>query len=149
MALMRRSPTRGIFDVQDDFERMFDRLMRPLRTPETLERGTFRPVIDMEEHDDEYVVTAEMPGMDEDSIHLSVRNNTLTIRGEKEATTDKEEGESYYRERRYGSFQRSINFEKGIDAERVDAEYTNGVLHISLPKTEKEIGKEIPVNVKK
>lgn len=93
------------------------------------------PVVDVAETDREYRVSAELPGMDEKDIEVTVDNDVLTIRGEKRQ--EKEEKKKGYRlsERRYGMFQRSFGLPAGVDASKIAADFSKGVLSVTLPKT--------------
>lgn len=114
----------------DDFFRGFD------MTPFDQERwGALSPRIDLAENDREFRVTAELPGIEQEDIDVSLTRDVLTIKGEKKQEQE-EEGRNYYRmERSYGRFQRSIPLPQGmVDADNVDAAFKNGVLTITLPK---------------
>jgi len=96
--------------------------------------GNFMPAVNLSETDKEYHVTAELPGMDEKDIELTLNRDALVIRGEKKQETE-DKGKGYYRmERSYGTFHRSIPLPQEIDAEQVNASFNKGVLTITLPK---------------
>jgi HSP20 family protein len=96
--------------------------------------GAFNPQIDVTENDKEIKVTAELPGLDEKDVEVSLSNGTLTISGEKKAEKE-DKAENYYRlERSYGSFQRVIPLSTEVEADKVEAAFKNGVLRITLPK---------------
>ena len=95
-----------------------------------------RPPVDVVETDKEIRVTAELPGLDEKDIHVSLARDVLTISGEKRQEKE-ERGRNYYRaERSYGSFRRSIELPGQVQPDKVDAVFRKGVLTITLPKTE-------------
>jgi HSP20 family protein len=107
------------------------------------EWGAFSPQVDVSEAEDEIVVSAELPGLDQEDIDVSLSNGTLLIRGEKREEKE-EKGESYYRsERAYGAFRRDIPLPSAVDAEQVDAVFKKGVLTITLPKTEEAKAKKV------
>jgi len=94
------------------------------------------PAVDLAQTDEALIVKAEVPGLKADEIELAVQDNTLTISGEKKDVAE-ESGEHYYHvERRYGSFHRSITLPSDVDATKIDAKCTDGVLTITLPKAE-------------
>ena len=98
--------------------------------------GKYNPSIDVKESEKEITVTAELPGMEEKDFELLMSDDSLTIKGEKREEKE-EKGKDYYRmERRYGSFNRVIALPEGIDTKNVDAKFKNGVLKVTLPKTE-------------
>lgn len=128
-------------ELQQEMNRMiesfFEDPFRPLSMRKWLDddRG-FSPRMDVSESDKEICIRADMPGMDEKDIHLSLENNTLTISGEKRVEKE-EKGLTYHRmERSYGSFSRSIGLPEGVDFDRIDAKFKNGVLTVNIPKPE-------------
>jgi HSP20 family protein len=147
MALVRWSPRQESRWLRDMMDEMFEeRMMRP---PWRRGRGDGWPVpMDMTETEDSLVLTADVPGMDRDKLEITIRDNTLTIAGRYESEK-KEEGEDvYFRERRAGSFRRSITLPAEVDEDNVTAELDNGVLKVTLPKTAEQ-PKRIPVEVKR
>ncbi|HOF19453.1 MAG TPA: Hsp20/alpha crystallin family protein [Phycisphaerae bacterium] len=109
------------------------------------ERGAWAPALDVAERDDAIIVRAELPGMKADDIDLQVQGNTLTIRGEKKESHE-DKGENYHHvERRWGSFQRVIPLPESVDADHIDAKYADGVLQVTLPKTERAKPRKITV----
>ncbi len=92
------------------------------------------PVVDVVERDDAYEITAEMPGMDEKNIEVSLANGGISIRGEKREDTTDESADHYVRERRFGSFERSFALPDDVNADSIKANYANGVLRVTLPK---------------
>ncbi len=109
--------------------------------------GSFNPRVDVKESDKEIAIAAELPGMNDKDIDISLTKDTLTIKGEKKQEKE-DKGKDYYRmERSYGSFTRMIPLPAEIDTDKAKAEFKKGVLSISLPKTVKAIKetKKIPV----
>jgi len=104
-----------------------------------------RPVVDIREDQDQYIIEAELPGFNEELINLSVKDNLLTI----EAEEEKEEKEVLYliRERRFRSFKRSFVLPKDADSKAIHAEFENGLLNLSIPK--KEEAKPISIKIEK
>jgi HSP20 family protein len=95
---------------------------------------TFVPKVEIAEDESSIRVDAELPGIDEKDIDITLTTDTLTIRGEKREHTEGKNEEIFCTERSYGTFSRMIPLSKVVDMERVEASYRNGVLHISLPK---------------
>jgi HSP20 family protein len=112
--------SRGLFDVEPFWRR------------EPSSHGL--PAVDITEKEKSFEITAELPGMDQKNIELKLSNGNLIIKGEKKE--DKEEKRKGYHlsERHYGSFERVFNLPKGVDAEKIEASFSKGVLNISLPK---------------
>ena len=97
--------------------------------------GSFAPEMDVKETDKEVRVTAELPGMEEKDVEVTLTEGVLTIKGEKREEHDEEKGDVFRSERRYGLFERSIALPNGIDANNAKASFKKGVLKVSLPKT--------------
>jgi HSP20 family protein len=124
------------------FQSLFDERSRPGGDMDLQE-----PAIDMYEEKDQIVVKAEMPGMSKDDIQISVTDNVLTIKGDKQKE-EEDRGKDYYRsERAYGAFIRTLPLPAEINAEKVEAIFKNGVLEVRLPKSEAAKKKEIKINV--
>lgn len=93
------------------------------------------PAVDVSEKDGEYEVTAELPGLDEKDVEVKVANRVLTIKGEKKEESEEQRKDYHLSERRYGSFQRSFQLPQGVDAEKIEASFSKGLLTVKLPKT--------------
>lgn len=107
------------------------------------------PSVDIAAKDDQYEITAELPGLDEKDIDVSLANGALTIKGEKKEEKE-EKGKDYYlSERRYGSFARSFAVPEGVDIDKIQATFSKGVLSIKLPKTAEARKSEKKIQVKK
>ena len=132
------------------FEETFGRPFLPTvwrRLP--LEERGWAPAIEVFEKEDKFVVKAELPGMEEKDIDVSVVGDTLTIKGERKAESEVKEEDYYCCERSYGSFFRSIAIPSNVDTKKIEASYENGVLEVSLPKAPEVKPKKISVSVKK
>jgi HSP20 family protein len=109
------------------------------------------PAIDIEETKTEIKVKADLPGLNEKDLNLTLENNALTISGEKNEEKKEESKDKRYivSERKYGSFSRSIRLPEGIHADRIKANFTNGVLQVTIPMTKQESTKKITIGVTK
>jgi len=106
---------------------------------------TWVPSVDVSETDTEYVVKAEVPGMDPKEIDVAFRRGVLTIRGERKRE-EEEKKENFHRvERRYGSFCRAFHIPGEVDTEKMEADYREGVLKIRLPKSKENAVSKIEV----
>jgi HSP20 family protein len=140
MNLIRRdrrdAPTQRRAQEWNPF-RMMDELLRwdPYSSLERWNGGTdFLPSFDVKENKDAYVVEADLPGVKEENVEISLTGNVLQISGKREDET-KEEGDQWFVvERSHGQFARSFSLPEGADAENVKAEMKNGVLKIQIPK---------------
>jgi HSP20 family protein len=138
-ALLRRE----MDSLFDNFFRGFD--MEPFES----RFGAFSPKVDVTENDKEIKVSAELPGMDEKDIDISLNRDTLTIRGEKKEEKE-QKGKDYYRmERSYGSFNRTIQLPIEVETDKIEAQLKRGVLTVTLPKSARAVEetKKVPVKV--
>ena len=108
------------------------------------------PAVDIAEKDNAYEVTAELPGMDEKNVEVKYSDGMLTIKGDKEEAKEEKKQDYHLSERRYGSFQRLFSVPTGVDGDKIDASFKNGVLTVTLPKSVEAARKEkrIPVSAK-
>lgn len=144
MTLVRWSPWRDIMSVQDEVNRLFDGLVRHR---EHSGAGEWVPAVDVSETENEFIVSADAPGLKAEDIKISVANNVLTLRGEKKNVREDKE-ENYHRvERCYGCFERTFSLPSGVDAENIRAKYRDGVLEVRLPKSKEAKPQEIKVEV--
>ena len=111
-------------------------------------RSEYAPELDVSETGNAYNVSVELPGLDPKDVDVSLENNVLTIRGEKKQEEEKKDKNYHRIERRYGTFTRSLRLPAEVDAEKIEANYQNGVLHVDLPKTEKSKPKRLEIQVK-
>jgi HSP20 family protein len=122
--------------MQSEMNRMFDAFNKHWGIgafPEMT--GTFMPRLDVTEDAKVLTVTAELPGMSEKEIDLSISGDALTIRGEKKEEKEDNNKNYYYSERSYGSFTRTIPLPRQVETDKVTASFKKGVLTITLPKT--------------
>lgn len=104
-------------------------------TPTAARRAeAWNPACEVEEDEDHYLLTLEMPGVPEDQIKLEVVDQQLTISGERRGKEDRKKDGTYYTERRFGSFMRSFSLPAGVDADKIEANYEHGLLRIYVPK---------------
>ena len=115
------------------------------RTSQLLSGWT--PALDIHEDKDNFIVRAELPGMKREDIDVSLHDGALSISGERKLEQKFEEAEVYRTERFFGKFQRTVSLPAAVAADKVKAQYKDGVLTITLPKTEEAKPKQIDVNV--
>jgi len=117
-----------------EMDRMFDHFFGGFPGRAGNGSGAIAPAVDLEQTEKELVVTAELPGVSDKDIEVSLAGDVLTIMGEKKTETEEKKGGSNYTERRYGSFARSLQLPFEVKDDQVDAKFKNGVLTIRLPK---------------
>ncbi|CCE97243.1 Hsp20/alpha crystallin family protein [Sinorhizobium fredii] len=106
------------------------------------------PAVDLAETEKSYEISCELPGMEEKDIEVAISNRTLTIRGEKQEVKEEKDKEYVLSERRYGSFQRAFQMPEGVDADNITANFTKGVLTVTLPKTPEAQQSERKIQIK-
>lgn len=146
MELVRWRPRRNLPAVQDELDKAFDRLLRNWMAPASLSEFDWNPSVDVSETDDSIIVTAEVPGVDPENIDVSVDENQLVISGEKKQEEEEKEKNFYRMERSYGSFKRIFTLPRSADVDKVSASQKDGVLTVTIPKTEVAKGKKVKVN---
>lgn len=130
-----------------EMNRLFDEVFRGFDNAPVGAGRYGWPSVDVEETDNEYRVTAELPGMEERDIEVLLQDGILTLRGEKKV--EKQSGNRTFSERYYGRFERQISLERDIDENAVNATFRNGLLTVAVPKSAQSIErtKRIPINV--
>ena len=137
---MLRGPFRELARMEREMEDLFGRVEWPWRA----ERG-WAPAIDMVDAEEEIVLRADLPGMDEKSIDVSVQDGTVTISGERKEEKEEKKEDFYYAERSYGAFSRTVMLPVGVDADRVKATFKKGVLEVHLPKAKEAKGRKVDI----
>jgi HSP20 family protein len=133
MALVRWDPIRELDALQGDMNRLFDRFFEG-RPANGVGARRWIPPMDLVETGDHLVLRGDLPGLTEDDVDIEIKDNVLTVSGERKAEHENK-GEGYHRvERSFGRFSRSLSLPQGIDPERVDARFENGVLEVRIPK---------------
>jgi len=149
----RRSEVTPFDRFHDEVDRLFEDFFGnyPLARQGEEENWPIVPEVDVQETDNEIIVNAELPGVEEKDLDLRIDNGNLTLKGEKEEKDENKEGDMYHTERRYGSFMRTIPLNAEVDAENAEANFKNGVLNVKLPKIgeKEEEGKKIEVKTGK
>ena len=148
-SITRWDPFRELDDLQNRISTLFGRA--PVRKEgekqEALRVAEWAPLVDITEDEKEYTIKAELPDLKKDDVKISVQNDVLAITGERKYEKE-EKNKKYHRvERAYGSFSRSFTVPEDADADRVSAEFKDGLLQVHLPKSEKVKPKTVEVKV--
>ena len=148
MSLVRWDPFRDVVALQDRINRIFDDAFPRNRAGEH-DAGlcAWQPAVDIYETDEAIVVNAELPGVRKEDVSVEVKDNILTIKGER-SSDQKIEEESYYRrERCFGTFSRSFSMQHHVNPEKINAKFKDGVLTVAVPKPDNEQSRQVTVNV--
>lgn len=140
------------YSLQKDMNNLFDNFFRGFnmapRGFAASGMGSFSPSIDVKENENEFIIKAELPGVDEKDIEVTVTNDSITIKGEKKEEKEDKDKNYYYMERSYGSFSRVIPFEAEIESGKAEAKFKNGILDIKIPKNQSAKAKGTKVSIK-
>jgi HSP20 family protein len=123
--------------------RLIDELFR--EWPKAQRAGSFLPAVDLAESDSQYTLTVELPGAKKDDVHVELREGMLVIHGEKKSEREEKRERGRYIERSYGSFSRSFSLPPDAHAERLGASFKDGILTITIPRTEAAKPKQIAI----
>ena len=140
---------RELEETLQHFDDMFAHPLLPIWRRVPLKEEEWAPVIEVFEKHDKYVVKAELPGIKEDDVDVSVVGDALTIKGKREVESEVKEEDYYCCERSYGSFFRSIALPSNVDTKKIEASFEDGVLEVSLPKTAEVKPKKVAVAAKR
>lgn len=140
----------------DDFQRGWGMWLRPFGGPLTDVEPAWKtfmswgaaPAVDILEREKDYELTAELPGMDPGNVEVTYADGLLTIKGEKKEEKEEKKKGYHLSERRYGAIQRSLRVPSGVDADRFDANFKNGVLTVTMPKVQEAQRQEKKIAVK-
>jgi HSP20 family protein len=142
-----------MFSMLDDLRREFDRFFQEAETlvpmPAATVTGTawtaFVPAVDINETDKNYLITAEVPGIEPKDIDVRLEGHTLTIRGEREQQREEDVGMMHRSERSFGAFSRAFTLPEDVNPEQINAKFRNGVLTITVPKAETAKAKQVQI----
>lgn len=140
--LTRRNDTWSpLADFRREMDGLFDDFFSPTLRVQKETNHTWAPACEVAEEDGHYMLSLEMPGISKDDIKIEMADNTVTISGERRF----ENKSAWYGERRYGKFQRSFTLPAGIDTDKIEANYQDGVLHLLVPKAESAKPRQIKI----
>jgi HSP20 family protein len=135
------SPWRGLMDLQRNLDRVFDQTFGD-RSDRWADEAVFHPVCEVDETDSHFVMSVDLPGVNKKDINIEARDNQLIISGERKS----EKKERGFSERLYGKFYRVITLPNGVDTNKIEAHYQDGVLNVALPKAESAKPKQIKIS---
>ncbi len=145
MAIIRWDPFRDIITLREKMNRLFEDAVVSRGEEKDMISSTWTPSVDIYETGNELVLTAEVPGVEEENIEIKIEDNTLSLKGERKFEKETKE-ENYHRiERSYGSFYRSFTIPRNVDQEKIKAEHDSGVLRITMPKKPESKPKTVKV----
>ena len=140
-------PSRELERIKSEMDRVWDSFFATKPAVKAGEGGEWFPSLDVTETKNDILVKAEIPGMDPKDIDISLNNDILTIKGEKKQEKEEKEENYHLIERSYGKFVRSVKLPGEVKSDKINASYKNGVLNITLPKSEEAKKKEVKIKV--
>ena len=145
--ITRFDPFGETVSLRSAMDRLFeDSFVSPLSWRTISGGESINPAVDVHETDDELVVTAVLPGMKSDDVEITMTGQTLTLRGELKADEQVKQDQFLYRERRYGTFSRTIQLPVRVEGEHAEASFTDGILRLSIPKAEEVKPRQIRIS---
>lgn len=149
MAIVRWEPFRDLVAPQDRFNRLFNDMFSRCFAETDLAARTWAPPVDIYETEDNIVLKVELPGVDPKDVECRIEDSTLYLKGERKAESELKQNNYHLMERTYGAFTRAFPLPGSVDADKVKAEYKDGVLTLTLPKREEAKPKTIKININK
>lgn len=142
MSIVRWDPFVNLSSIQKGMSNFFDNNF--------FTKGEFSniwsPSLDVQESNEAFLVEADLPGLKIEDINLEINKNNLVISGERKSEKEEKETNFYKKEISYGSFKRELTLPQSVDSDKISAKYTDGVLHINIPKSESTKPKQITIN---
>jgi HSP20 family protein len=132
--------------LQNRFNRVFDDPFFRIGRLDDDSMGMWNPKVDLYEKDDNFVIKAELPGVDKKDITIDLKDRVLTLSGERSYDNEVEEENYYRRERSYGKFQRAFTLPADVDSDKIKAEFKDGVLQVEVPKPEEQKPKQVTIH---
>jgi HSP20 family protein len=139
-------PFRNMSDIQGEVNRLFDSFLGR-RMPSAPAMRAWLPAVDMHETKDALVLTVEVPGVSEKDVTVSITGDLLSIKGERRVSDEAKDQQSLHSERVFGQFERLIQLPLAVQADKVEANYRDGVLQVTLPKAEELKPREIKIDI--
>lgn len=148
MAIIKWEPYGQVDTLQERINRLFeDAFPRYGESGDNLSLCAWRPVVDIFETEEGLIVMAELPGVNKEDVSVEVKENVLTLKGERKADDLTPHNRYYRRERCFGTFQRSFSLEYQVNPEKISAQFKDGILKVSIAKPEEEKPQQIRVNI--
>ena len=154
MALVKWNPSRELLSIEREFNKMFNSLSNRFGfgngddVDKEYENAVWSPSSDIYEDKENYVLTLDLPGINKDNVKISYVDGQLNISGERKNEKESKDGTYHRVERSYGKYFRSFSLPKEIKDDKIDAEFKDGQLTITVPKAEEVKPKEIDIKIK-
>ena len=148
MTLVRWDPFRNVSSLQDRINRMFeDFFPRSRELDEEIGVCAWQPAVDIYETDEGLVIQAELPGVKKEDVSVELKDNILTLKGERKVDNEIDEQRYFRKERCFGTFHRSFTLRESVQADKIKARFKEGILEVEIPKAEAERPRQITVDI--
>ena len=148
MTIVKWDPFRNVAALQDRINRIFDEsFSRTADVNDDISMSAWKPSVDIYETDEAIILKAELPGIKKEDVSVEIKDNVLTLRGERVEDKKIKEGSYFRKERCFGTFSRAFNLQHRVQPDKIKAKFKDGILEIEIPKPEEEKPKQITVNV--
>ena len=148
MTIVKWDPFRNVAALQDRINRIFDEsFSRTADLEDDISMSAWKPSVDIYETDEAIILKAELPGIKKEDVSVEIKDNVLTLRGERVEDKEIKEGSYFRKERCFGTFSRAFNLQHRVQPDKIKAKFKDGILEIEIPKPEEEKPKQITVNV--
>jgi HSP20 family protein len=148
MTIVKWDPFRNVAALQDRINRIFDEsFSRTSDVDDDISMSAWKPSVDIYETDEAIILKAELPGIKKEDVSVEIKDNVLTLRGERVEDKEIKEGSYFRKERCFGTFSRAFNLQHRVQPDKIKAKFKDGILEIEIPKPEEEKPKQITVNV--
>ncbi len=148
MTLVRWDPFRDVSSLQDRINRMFEDFFPRSREPdEEIGVCAWQPAVDIYETDEGVVIQAELPGVNKEDVSVELKDNILTLKGERKVDTELDEQRYFRKERCFGTFHRSFSLRESVQPDKIKAKFKDGILEVEIPKAQAERPRQITVDI--
>ncbi|MBW2249802.1 MAG: Hsp20/alpha crystallin family protein [Deltaproteobacteria bacterium] len=148
MTIVKWDPFRNVAALQDRINRIFDEsFSRTANVDDDISMSAWKPTVDIYETDEAIILKAELPGIKKEDVSVEIKDNVITLRGERVEDKEIKEGSYFRKERCFGTFSRAFNLQHRVQPDKIKAKFKDGILEIEIPKPEEEKPKQITVNV--
>jgi HSP20 family protein len=147
MAIVRWQPYGAVASLQNSINKLFNDAFTRANVDEDFALSAWKPVVDIFDKDDAIVIHAELPGVKKEDVAIEVKDNVLTLRGERSESKEIKEDKYYRKERTFGSFHRAFSLPAAINPDTIKATFKDGILEIEIPKPEEQKPKQVKISI--
>jgi len=147
MAIVRWQPYGAVASLQDSINKLFQDAFSRANIDEDFALSAWKPLVDIFDKDDAIVIHAELPGVKKEDVAIEVKDNVLTLRGERTESKEIKEDKYYRKERTFGSFHRAFTLPAAVNPDSIRATFKDGVLEIEIPKPEEQKPKQVKISI--